>query len=247
MTLSGKTAIVTGGSRGIGKAIALKLAEKGANVVVNYTSNFEKAQEVVEQIKSMGRDAIAIKADVSNSDDVENLLKEVNKHFDTIDILINNAGITRDTLLIRMKDEDWNKVMDINLKGTYLCTKYFGKKMMKQKSGKIINITSVVGIIGNAGQANYSASKAGVIGFTKSIAKELGSRGINVNAVAPGFIKTEMTEKLSDEVVKNYSKSIPLGRFGNVEDVANVVAFLASDEANYITGQVINVDGGMVM
>ncbi|WIF96195.1 3-oxoacyl-[acyl-carrier-protein] reductase [Caminicella sporogenes] len=247
MNLSGKTAIVTGGSRGIGKAIALKLAEKGADIVVNYTSNFEKAQEVVEKIKSMGRKAIAIKADVSNPDDVANLVKEVSKNFESIDILVNNAGITRDGLLIRMKDEDWDKVININLKGTYLCTKLVGKKMMKQRSGKIINVASVVGIIGNAGQANYSASKAGVIGFTKSAAKELAARGITVNAVAPGFIETEMTDKLPADVIENYKKNIPIARFGKPEDVANVVAFLASEKANYITGQVINVDGGMVM
>ncbi|SHJ95702.1 3-oxoacyl-[acyl-carrier-protein] reductase [Paramaledivibacter caminithermalis] len=247
MNLSGKTAIITGGSRGIGKAIAIKLAEKGANIVVNYTSNSNKAEEVVEEIKKMGREALAIKADVSNSEDVKNLVKEVEKNFSSIDILINNAGITRDTLLIRMKDDDWDKVMDVNLKGTFLCTKLVGKKMMKQRSGKIVNITSVVGIIGNAGQTNYSASKAGVIGFTKSSAKELASRGVNVNAVAPGFIETDMTEKLSEEVVKNYSKSIPLGKMGKPEDVANVVAFLCSEESDYLTGQVINVDGGMVM
>lgn len=247
MNLSGKTAIVTGGSRGIGKAIALKLAEKGANIVVNYTSNSNMAEETVNEIKNMGREALAIKADVSNPDDVKNLVKEVEKSFSSIDILVNNAGITRDTLLIRMKDDDWDKVMNVNLKGTFLCTKLVGKKMMKQRSGRIVNITSVVGIIGNAGQANYSASKAGVIGFTKSTAKELSSRGINVNAVAPGFIQTEMTEKLSEEVVDNYAKNIPLGKLGKPEDVANVVAFLCSQESAYLTGQVINVDGGMVM
>lgn len=247
MNLEGKTAIVTGGSRGIGKAIALNLAEQGANVVVNYTSSPDKAALVVEEIKSMGREALAIKADVSNSEDVNNLIKEVGKHFSNIDILVNNAGITRDTLLIRMKDDDWNSVIDINLKGTFLCTKLVAKKMMKQRSGKIVNITSVVGVMGNAGQANYAASKAGVIGFTKSTAKELASRGINVNAVAPGFIQTEMTDKLSEEVVENYTKNIPLGKLGQPEDVANVVAFLCSEEARYLTGQVIKVDGGMVM
>jgi 3-oxoacyl-[acyl-carrier protein] reductase len=247
MNLSGKTAIVTGGSRGIGRSIALKLAEKGANVVVNYTNNASKAQEVVDEVKKMGVEALALKADVSSEDDVKALVKEVSKHFDTIDILVNNAGITRDTLVIRMKDEDWDKVMDINLKGTYLCTKLIGKKMMKQRSGKIVNITSVVGIMGNAGQANYAASKAGVIGFTKSIAKEFAPRGINVNAVAPGFIQTDMTDKLPEEVKENYAASIPLGRLGSPEDVANIVAFLCSEEADYLTGQVINVDGGMVM
>lgn len=247
MNLLDKTAIITGGSRGIGKAIALKLAKKGANIVVNYTSNSSKAEEVVNEIKKMGREAMAVKADVSNPDDVKNLIKETEKKFSSIDILINNAGITRDTLLIRMKEDDWDKVMSVNLKGTFLCTKLVGKKMMKQRSGNIVNIASVVGIIGNAGQANYSASKAGIIGFTKSTAKELSSRGINVNAVAPGFIETEMTKKLSEEVVENYAKNIPLGKMGKPEDVANVVSFLCSEEASYITGQVINVDGGMVM
>ena len=247
MSLSGKTAIVTGGSRGIGKAVALKLAEKGANIVVNYTSSPDKAMEVVEQIKEMGREALAIKADVSKEEDVSSLVKEVSKQFSSIDILINNAGITRDTLLIRMKDEDWDRVLDVNLKGTYLCTKLVAKKMMKQRSGKIVNITSVIGIIGNAGQANYAASKAGVIGLTKSAARELASRGVNVNAVAPGFIRSDMTDKLSDEIVENYSKNIPLGKLGNPEDVANAVAFLCSEESNYLTGQVLNVDGGMVM
>lgn len=247
MCLSGKTAIVTGGSRGIGKAVALKLAEKGANIVVNYTSNSTKAEEVVNEIKKMGREALAIKADVSNPDDVKNLVKETEKQFSNIDILINNAGITKDTLLIRMKEDDWDKVMSVNLKGTFLCTKLVGKKMMKQRRGKIVNIASIVGIIGNAGQANYSASKAGIIGFTKSTAKELASRGINVNAVAPGFIETEMTKKLSEEVVENYAKNIPLGKMGTPEDVANVVFFLCSQEASYVTGQVINIDGGMVM
>ncbi len=247
MNLEGKTAIVTGGSRGIGKAIALNLAEKGANVVVNYTSSPDKAAIVVDKIKAMGREALAIKADVSNPDDVNNLVKEVGKHFSNIDILVNNAGITRDTLLIRMKDDDWDKVIDINLKGTFLCTKLVAKKMMKQRSGKIVNITSVVGVMGNAGQSNYAASKAGVIGLTKSTAKELASRGINVNAVAPGFIQTEMTDKLSEEVIENYTKNIPLGKLGDPKDVANVVAFLCSEEASYLTGQVIKVDGGMVM
>ncbi|QEK12022.1 3-oxoacyl-[acyl-carrier-protein] reductase [Crassaminicella thermophila] len=247
MNLIGKTAVVTGGSRGIGKAIALKLAELGANVVVNYTRSSDKADEVVKIIKDMGRDAIALKADVSNTEEVKNFFKEIEKKFDTIDILVNNAGITKDTLLMKMKDEDWDKVININLKGTYNCTKAVTRKMMKQRSGKIINVASVVGVMGNAGQANYAASKAGIIGFTKSVAKELGSRGINVNAVAPGFIQTEMTDKLSEEVIENYSKNIPLGKLGTPEDVANVIAFLCSDGARYITGQVINIDGGMVM
>lgn len=247
MNLSSKTAIVTGGSRGIGRAIALKLAERGANIIVNYTSNSEKAEEVVKEIKEMGRDALAIKADISKPEDVLNLVDEAEKHFSTLDILVNNAGVTRDSLIIRMKDEDWDKVINTNLKGTYLCTKYIGKKMMKQRSGKIVNISSVVGVMGNAGQSNYSASKAGVIGFTKSIAKEFSSRGINVNAVAPGFIETDMTNSLTDDIKANYAKSIPLGRLGTPEDIANLVVFLCSKESSYITGQVINVDGGMVM
>ncbi len=247
MNLIDKTAVVTGGSGGIGRAIALKLASLGANIVINYSNNSEKANEVVNEIRNMGRKAIALKADVSNEEEIKSFVKEVLKEFDSIDILVNNAGITRDSLLIRMKNEDWDKVLDINLKGTYLCTKIIGKKMMKQRKGKIVNITSVVGIMGNAGQANYAASKAGVIGFTKSIAKEFSSRNINVNAVAPGFIETKMTERLSEDIKKEYAKSIPLGRMGSPNDVANLVAFLCSEEANYITGQVINVDGGMVM
>lgn len=247
MSLIDKTAIVTGGSRGIGRSIALKLASMGANVVVNYTNNADKANEVVQAIKDMGRDALAIKADISQPEDVINLVKIVEEYFSSIDILVNNAGITRDNLIIRMKDEDWDNVMNTNLKGTYLCTKYIGKKMMKQRSGKIVNISSVVGIMGNAGQSNYSASKAGVIGFTKSIAKEFSSRGINVNAVAPGFIETDMTESLTEDIKSNYAKNIPLGRLGTPGDISNLVAFLCSEQSNYITGQVINIDGGMVM
>ncbi|QZY57097.1 3-oxoacyl-[acyl-carrier-protein] reductase [Crassaminicella profunda] len=247
MNLTGKTAIVTGGSRGIGKAIALKLANLGANIVVNYTSNVAKAEEVVKQIKEMGKDAIALKADVSNSEEVQNFIKQVEEKFETIDILINNAGITRDTLLMKMKEEDWDQVIAINLKGTYNCTKAVTRKMMKQRSGKIVNLASVVGVTGNAGQANYAASKAGVIGFTKSIAKELGARGINVNAVAPGFIETDMTDVLSDKVKEEIMKQIPMKKLGKAEDVANVVAFLCSNEASYVTGQVMNIDGGMAM
>ncbi|MCT4606378.1 MAG: 3-oxoacyl-[acyl-carrier-protein] reductase [Marinisporobacter sp.] len=247
MNLTGKTAIVTGGSRGIGKAIALKLADLGANIVVNYTSNAEKAEEVVKMIKDMGKDAIALKADVSNSEEVQNFIKEVEEKFETIDILVNNAGITKDTLLMKMKEEDWDRVIAINLKGTYNCTKAVTRKMMKQRSGKIVNVASVVGVTGNAGQANYAASKAGVIGFTKSIAKELGIRGINVNAVAPGFIETDMTEVLSDKVKEEIMKNIPMKKLGKVEDVANAVAFLCSEEASYVTGQVLNIDGGMAM
>lgn len=247
MSLVGKTAIVTGGSRGIGRAIALKLAKLGANIVVNYTSSPDKAEEVVQMAKDMGRDGMAIKADVSNGEEVQELIKLVEEKFPSIDILVNNAGITKDTLFMRMKEEDWDRVMDVNLKGTFNCTKAVTKKMMKQKSGSIVNMASVVGITGNAGQANYAASKAGIIGFTKSVAKELASRGINVNAVAPGFIQTDMTDVLSDKIIEELIKQIPKKELGKPEDVANLVAFLCSDQAKYITGQVINVDGGMVM
>lgn len=247
MRLKGKTAIVTGGSRGIGKAIALKLASEGANVVVNYTRSADKALEVVEEVKALGVEALAVQADVSKSEDVKNLLDETSKAFDSIDILVNNAGITKDNLLIRMKDEEWDDVLNINLKGSFLTTKLIGKKMMRQKAGKIVNVTSVVGIMGNPGQANYSASKAGVIGLTKSSAKEFASRGININAVAPGFIETEMTAVLGEEVLDNYKKTIPLGKLGEAEDVANAVLFLCSEESKYITGQVLVVDGGIRM
>lgn len=247
MTLLGKTAVVTGGSRGIGRAIAIKLAEMGANIVVNYSSAPQKAEEVVALVKQMGRDAVAIQANVSNGEQIQKMMQEVEEKFSTIDILINNAGITRDTLLMRMKDEDWDQVMEINLKGTFNCTKAVTRKMMKQRSGKIVNIASVVGVMGNIGQANYAASKAGIIGFTKSVAKELATRGINVNAVAPGFIQTEMTDVLTEEVKEGLMSNIPMNQLGTPEDVANVVAFLCSDDAKYITGQVLHVDGGMVM
>ncbi|MBB6217811.1 3-oxoacyl-[acyl-carrier protein] reductase [Anaerosolibacter carboniphilus] len=247
MTLLGKTAVVTGGSRGIGRAIALKLAEMGANIVVNYTSAPQKAEEVVALVKEMGREAVAIQANVSDSEQIQKMMQEVEERFSTIDILINNAGITRDTLLMKMKDEDWDQVMEINLKGTFNCTKAVTRKMMKQRSGKIVNIASVVGVMGNVGQANYAASKAGIIGFTKSVAKELATRGINVNAVAPGFIQTEMTDVLTEEVKEVLMNNIPMKQLGTPEDVANVVAFLCSDAAKYITGQVLHVDGGMVM
>lgn len=247
MQLSGKTAIVTGGSRGIGRAVALKLAELGANIVVNYTSSPERADEVIKEIASKGVKALAVKADVSNVNEVEHLINTAQENFSTLDILVNNAGITRDTLLMKMKEDDWDKVISINLKGTFNCTKGVIKKMMKQRSGKIVNIASVIGLSGNAGQSNYAASKAGIIGFTKSIAKEVGSRGINVNAVAPGFIQTDMTDVLSDDIKNDLSKSIPLKKLGEPEDVANAVAFLCMDEAKYITGQVLNVDGGMAM
>lgn len=245
--LKDKVALVTGGSRGIGRAIAISLAKNGANIAINYSNSSEKAEKMLEEIKALGVNAISVKADVSNEEDVNNLVKTIEKELGKIDILVNNAGITKDNLLIRMKTEDFEDVIDVNLKGTFLCTKAVSRAMMKKKYGKIINITSVVGITGNAGQANYSASKAGVIGFTKSMAKELGSRGIRVNAVAPGFIDTEMTQVLSEEIKTTMINNIPLNAFGNPEDIANLVVFLASSSADYITGQVINVDGGMVM
>ncbi len=245
--LKGKVALVTGGSRGIGEAIALELAKNGADIAINYRSNNEKAEKVLEGIKGFGVKAIAIKADISKEEDVKYLIKNVENQLGKIDILVNNAGITKDNLVMRMKEEDWQQVMDVNLKGTFLCTKSVSRPMMKARYGKIINITSVVGIIGNPGQGNYSASKAGVIGFTKSMAKELGSRGIRVNAIAPGFIDTEMTDVLSEEIKETMLNGIPLMKFGNTKDIANLVVFLASERSDYITGQVINVDGGMVM
>ncbi|ADL12543.1 3-oxoacyl-[acyl-carrier-protein] reductase [Acetohalobium arabaticum] len=249
MELEGKTAVVTGSSRGIGKAIALSLAEEGASVAVNYPVEAEKenAQEVVDMIKNLGQEAVTVKANVVQLDEVKKMMKQVKDEFDSIDILVNNAGITNDNLLLRMKEEDWDSVIDVNLKGVFNCTKAVTKIMMKQRSGKIINIASVVGRMGNAGQANYSASKAGVIGLTKSTAKELASRGIMANAVAPGFIQSRMTDELSEEVQEEMLEAIPLDEFGTPEDVANVVSFLASSKADYITGQVINVAGGMVM
>jgi len=243
--LENKIAVVTGGSRGIGRAIALKLASQGASIVVNYTSNSAAADEVVKEIEALGAKGIAVKANVSVAEDIESLIKETESQLGKIDILVNNAGITRDGLLIRMKEADWDQVLDVNLKGVFLTTKLIGKKLLKQKSGSIVNITSVVGLMGNAGQTNYAASKAGVIGFTKSVAKEFASRGITVNAVAPGFIESDMTNALDEKVVENYMTAIPLSRFGKADDVANTVAFLVSDQAGYITGQTLQVDGGM--
>jgi len=247
MQLKGKTAIVTGGSRGIGRAIALALAGRGANVAVNYTENKDAADRVVAEIEALGGAAMTVKADVSDARQVENLVKEVLNRFDRIDILINNAGITRDNLLIRMSEKEFDEVLGTNLKGAFNCTKAVSRVMIKQKSGKIINISSVVGIIGNAGQSNYAAAKAGLIGFTKSAAKELAKRGITVNAVAPGFIETEMTSLLPEKVKESFISSIPLERPGTPEDVANAVLFLSSEYSDYITGQVLNIDGGMVM
>ncbi|MCK8823950.1 3-oxoacyl-[acyl-carrier-protein] reductase [Fuchsiella alkaliacetigena] len=247
MKLKDKVAVVTGSSRGIGRAIALDFAKAGAKVVVNYRSKEKKAEEVVEQIRDLGQESFAVQADVTKMADVKSMLAAAKDSFGSIDILVNNAGITRDGLLLRMKEEDWQTVLDVNLTGTFNCTKAVTKTMMKQRSGKIINITSVVGVMGNAGQANYSASKAGVIGFTKSVAKELASRSITVNAIAPGFIKSEMTAELNSELKEEMLNSIPLARFGDPEEVAHLATFLAADEADYITGQVINVDGGMVI
>jgi len=247
MSLEGKIALITGSSRGIGAATAIKFAENGANIVINYNSNYKKAEELAEKIKRFERKVICIKANVANLSEVDNLIKKTLAEFNKIDILVNNAGITSDKLLLRMSEDNWDKVMSTNLKGTFNCTKSVIRHMLKKRSGKIINVSSVVGIMGNMGQSNYAASKAGIIGFTKSIAKEVGSRGINVNAIAPGYIETEMTKNLSEDIRNEMLKSIPLSKFGNVEDVANLITFLASDAANYIHGQLINVDGGMLM
>ncbi|MEH2050285.1 3-oxoacyl-[acyl-carrier-protein] reductase [Nostoc sp.] len=244
--LQDKVAIITGASRGIGRAIAIELASQGAIAVVNYASSSAAAEAVVTEIIAAGGQAIAIQADVSKIDQVEALVKSVIEKFSRVDILVNNAGITRDNLLLRLKTEDWQAVIDINLTGVFLCTRAISKIMLKQRSGRIINITSVAGLMGNPGQSNYSAAKAGVIGFTKSVAKELATRGITVNAVAPGFITTDMTSDLNNP--EDILKYIPLGRFGQPEEIAGMVRFLAADPAAaYITGQVFNVDGGMVM
>ncbi|WAM30884.1 3-oxoacyl-[acyl-carrier-protein] reductase [Caldicellulosiruptor naganoensis] len=245
--LKDKVALITGASRGIGRAIALKFGQNGANVVINYSSSESQAQTLKEEIEKLGVKALTIKCDVSNSEEVNAMFSQIEKEFGRLDILVNNAGITKDGLILRMNEEDFDKVIAINLKGAFLCAKAASKMMVKQREGNIINISSVVGIIGNVGQTNYAASKAGIIGLTKSLAKELASRNIRVNAIAPGFIKTDMTEVLSDKVKEMMLSSIPLGRFGEAEEVANVALFLASNLSSYITGQVIVVDGGMVM
>lgn len=247
MMLQGKAALVTGASRGIGKAIALELARHGAKVCVNYAGNKEKAEDVVAEIKENGGEAFSLQANVSNADDVQAMVKEVISAFGSLDILVNNAGITRDNLLMRMKEDEWDEVIDTNLKGVFICTKAVTRQMMKQRSGRIINITSIVGASGNAGQANYVAAKAGVIGLTKTTAKELASRNITVNAVAPGFIATDMTDELNEDIQAEMLKQIPLGRMGKPEEIANIVRFLASDDSSYITGQTFHVNGGMYM
>jgi len=245
--LEGKAALVTGASRGIGRAIAISLAEAGADVAVNYSGSEQAAEEVVRHIESLGRRAFKVKADVASSAQVEEMVKQVLDQFGKLDILVNNAGITRDNLIMRMKEEEFDQVMNTNLKGVFNCIKAVTRPMMKQRSGKIINISSVVGVLGNAGQANYVAAKAGVIGLTKSAARELASRNIAVNAVAPGFIETDMTDKLTAEQREQMLQQIPAARLGKPEDIARVVRFLASDDAAYMTGQTIHVDGGMYM
>lgn len=245
--LNGKIAVVTGASRGIGKAIAMKFAQLGATVVINYNGSAQKAEEVKQSIIADGGRAVIKQCNVADYDACEAFIKEVIDQFGRIDILVNNAGITKDGLIMRMSEEDFTNVVDVNLKGTFHCIRFASRQMMKQRSGRIINMSSVVGISGNAGQINYAASKAGVIGMTKSAAKELASRGITVNAIAPGYIETDMTSVLSDKVKEETMKQIPLGRLGQTGDIAAAAAFLASDEAGYITGQVLAVDGGMAI
>ena len=245
--LSDKTALVTGAGRGIGRAIALKLAHLGAKVIVNYSGSKEKAEETVEQIKKDGGEAEAIQCDVSDFDACAELAKSIIAKYGRLDILVNNAGITKDGLLMSMTEEDYDKVLDTNLKGAFNMMRHFSRAFLKQRFGKIINISSVSGVLGNAGQANYSASKAGIIGLTKSAARELASRGICVNAIAPGFIETDMTAAMADEAKKKAVENIPMGRIGKPSDIAEAVAFLAGDESGYITGQVLCVDGGMAI
>src|SRR5690625_2657964 len=245
--LQGKNALVTGSSRGIGRAIALELGRLGANVVVNYAGNEAKANEVVTELKGLGVQAFAIKANVADENDVKTMVKSTIDTFGSLEILVNNAGITRDNLLMRMKPEEFDEVIETNLKGAFLCTKTVTRQMMRQRYGRIINIASIVGVSGNPGQANYVAAKAGLIGLTKSNAKELASRNVLVNAIAPGFIQTDMTDVLTEDQKDAILSQVPLEKLGEPEDIANVVCFLASDEAKYITGQTIHVDGGMVM
>lgn len=243
--LKGKTAVVTGASRGIGRAIALKLAGQGANVVVNYVRSKEEAVQLVRELESLGTKALAVLADVSVYSEAENLISRAKKEFGTVDILVNNAGITKDGLIMRMSEEDFDRVIQVNLKGAFNCSRHAVPYMLKQRKGRIINITSVVGLLGNAGQANYAAAKAGLIGLTKSLAKEIGSRGITVNAIAPGFIETDMTAGLPDQTKEAVRESIALKKLGKPENIADAVVFLAGDTGEYITGQIISVDGGM--
>jgi 3-oxoacyl-[acyl-carrier protein] reductase len=245
--LKGKVAVVTGASRGIGRAVALKLASMNAAVIVNYAGSKDKAESVVKEIQDMEKTAEAIQCDVSDFEQCSQLMQQVQEHYGRIDILVNNAGITRDGLAMAMKEEDFDNVIATNLKGTFNCIRFASRIMMKQRYGKIINMSSVSGVTGNAGQVNYSAAKAGVIGITKSMARELAGRHINVNAIAPGFIETDMTNELSEKVKEQAVAQIPLGRFGKAEEVAELVAFLAGNQSDYITGQVFHIDGGMVM
>ena len=247
MNLADRVAIVTGAGRGIGKAITLKLAEMGATVVVNDVGDAEPVEAVAEEIRAMNRQSLAILADVSSSADAARLIEETTTIFGKLDILINNAGIARDQLLLRMTEDDWDKVLAVNLKSVFLCTKAALRPMIKQRWGRVINLSSVTGLVGNEGQANYTAAKAGIIGFTRTVAKEVASRGITVNAVAPGFIETAMTQKLGEKWGEEFKKRIPLGYPGSPQDVAEAVAFLASEEARYITGQVLGVDGGLAI
>lgn len=245
LDLKGKKVLITGSSRGIGAEMAEKMASLGASVIINYVNSKKRAEELREKIEKSGGTSHVIQADVSDFEEAKELVKKSYKVMGGLDVLVNNAGITRDKLLLRMKEEDWDKVLDINLKGVFNCSKNAVRYLLKAENAKIINISSVVGLIGNPGQANYAAAKAGMIGFTKTLAKELASKGVCTNAVAPGFITTEMTDELKDNLKKDIINSVPLGRFGEAEEVADLVAFLASDKANYINGQVINVDGGM--
>ena len=246
VSMEGKLTLITGGARGIGKDIALRFAKEGSNIAI-CDVNLEEAEKTAGEIKALGRDVLAFKVDVTSSKDIQDMADKILDKFNKIDILINNAGITKDNLLLRMSEEEWDKVIAVNLKGAFLCTKIVSKLMLKQRFGKIVNLASIIGIMGNAGQANYAASKAGIIGLTKSVAKELASRNICVNAIAPGFIKTDMTARLPEDVQKKMLSVIPLARFGEAKDVADLALFLSSESSSYITGQVIQADGGMVM
>lgn len=246
LSLEGKIALVTGGAVGIGKEIALSFAREGANIVI-CDINLEEANKTAKEIRELGRESLAFKADVTNLNDIQGIVDKILDKFKKLDILINNAGITRDGLVLRMSEEDWDKVIAVNLKGSFVCIKIVSKVMLKQRFGKIVNLASIIGIMGNIGQANYAASKAGIIGLTKSIAKELAPRGVCINAIAPGFIRTEMTARLSEDVQKKMLSVIPLRRFGEPRDVANLALFLSGEASSYITGQVIQIDGGMLM